>query len=51
MASSIHTVAYKVEENGEIIIYNRYNNTRNEYRFRNITEAFGPYAFLVANIL
>lgn len=51
MASSIHTVAYKVGENGEITVFNRYNNKDVEYNFADIEEAFGEYAFIVANIM
>ncbi|MBR2590765.1 MAG: hypothetical protein IKE65_07565 [Clostridia bacterium] len=51
MASSIHTVAYRVEENGSILVYNRYNNTDKVYTFESIEEAIGSYVFIVANIL
>lgn len=51
MASSIHTVAYSIDENGEITVYNRYNNKDCEYHFRSFHEAFGKYPFIVANIM
>lgn len=51
LASSIHTVAYRVAENGKILVYNRYNNTDKVYTFESMEDAFGNYAFIVANIL
>ena len=51
MASSIHTVAYSAEKDGKIKVYNRYNNTDKVYEFDSVSEAFGKYHFIVANIL
>ena len=51
MASSIHTVAYRVGEGGKITVYNRYNNKDFPYEYDSIEEAFGKYPFLVANML
>lgn len=51
MASSIHTVAYRVEEDGTVSVFNRYNNRDFAYRFNSMHEAFGAYAFIVANML
>ena len=50
MASSIHTVAYRID-GSDIVVYNRYNNKDCEYRFSSMREAFGNYSFIVANIL
>ena len=51
MASSIHTVAYSVDANRRISVYNRYNNTDKVYTFDTMQEAFGQYSFIVANIM
>lgn len=51
MASSIHTVAYSISDNGEVTVYNLYNNKECEYHFRSFHEAFGKYPFIVANII
>ena len=51
MASSIHTLAYSIGARGEVTVYNRYNNRECAYTFHSMHEAFGKYAFLVANII
>ena len=51
MASSIHTVTYRRESDGSVSVFNRYNNTEKVYSFPSFEEAFGQYAFLVANMI
>lgn len=51
MASSIHTVTYRIHADGSVTVYNRYNNRREPYVYTSIQEAFGAYAFIVANIM
>lgn len=51
MASSIHTVAYRIEKDSTVSIFNRYNNRNFSYHFDTVEEAFGTYTFIVANIL
>ena len=51
MASSIHTVAYRVEPDGRIAVFNRYNNKDFPYYYDTMEEAFGAYPFIVANML
>ena len=51
LASSIHTVAYRVRGDGKIVIYNRYNSRDCEHEYADIDEAFGKYAFLAAHMM
>ena len=51
MMSSIHTVAYRVAENGKVIVYNRYNGRTQDHIYDNMEAAFGKYPFIVANIM
>ncbi|MBR1810675.1 MAG: hypothetical protein IJ766_03355 [Clostridia bacterium] len=51
LRSSIHTVAYRVREDGKIVIYNKYNSRNYEYVHDDMNAAFGRYTFIVANIL
>ena len=51
MASSIHTVAFSVNKSGKVEVYNRYNNTDKVYEYGSVSEAFGKYNFIVANII
>ena len=51
MASSIHTVAYRIEKDGTVSVFNRYNNRNFTYHFDTVEEAFGAYSIIVANIL
>ncbi|MBR0415192.1 MAG: hypothetical protein IJI67_08990 [Clostridia bacterium] len=51
MASSIHTVTYKIEAGGAVTVFNRYNNKDCEYHYETMQEAFGNYPFIVANMM
>ena len=50
LASSIHTVAYRVNADGSVTVFNRYNNRGYAYEYASVQEAFGRYPFLVANV-
>ena len=49
LRSSIHTVAFRVGEDGKVTVFNRFNNRDCEYEFDDLTEAFGKYPFLTAH--
>ncbi len=51
MMSSIHTVAYRVTEDGRITVYNRFNGREYDHVYDNIEDAFGKYPFIAANII
>lgn len=49
LRSSVHTVAFRIGENGRTTVYNRFNNKDCEYVFDSLKEAFGKYPFLTAH--
>ena len=50
LATNVPTNYYRWRTNGTYV-YNRYNNRREPYVYTSIQEAFGAYAFIVANIM
>ena len=49
MRSSIHTVAYRIEEDGGVTVFNRYNKKDFDHHYADLAEAFASYPFLTAS--
>ncbi|MBQ9552469.1 MAG: hypothetical protein IJU96_06855 [Clostridia bacterium] len=49
LRSSIHTVAFRMEEGGTVRVFNRYNKKDFDHVYNSLPEAFGAYPFLTAN--
>ena len=49
MRSSIHTVAFRMEPDGSVTVFNRYNRALHDHTYADLNEAFGKYAFLTAS--
>lgn len=50
LMSSVHTVAYRVNADRSVTVFNRYNNHGYAHEYANIKAAFGRYPFIVANV-
>ena len=49
MRSSIHTVAYRIEPDGSVTVFNRFNKKDFDHRYSDLAEAFAAYPFLTAS--
>ena len=49
MRSSIHTVAYRIEPDGSVTVFNRYNKKDFDHRYADLREAFAAYPFITAS--
>ena len=49
LRSSIHTVAYRMEPDGRVTVFNRYNKKDFDHVYDTLTDAFGAYPFLTAS--
>lgn len=49
LRSSIHTVAFRVEEDGKVRVFNRYNKKNFDHVYDSMGDAFGAYPFLTAS--
>ena len=49
LRSSIHTVAYRIEPDGSVTVFNRYNKKDYDHHYADLEEAFGAYPFITAD--